>query len=70
MSFDLEDPIQLLQLRVGALEFIMKQIAAAQSQPVRELIEVETRKQMEIWKDKSPELVEIMESALSFLPNE
>ena len=69
MSYDVNDPMQLLQLRVGALEYFMKQIAAAQPQSVRDLIEEETQKQIAIWKDKSPEVVEIMESALSFLPN-
>lgn len=69
MSYDLNDPIQQLQIRVGALEYFMKQIAAAQPQSVQDLIEEEAQKQIAIWKDKSPELVDIMESALSFLPN-
>ncbi|KMK08524.1 hypothetical protein ABW06_24600 [Pluralibacter gergoviae] len=68
MSFDQSDPIQLLQLRVGALEFIVKQLAAIQSVTALELIEENTKKQIEIWKEKSPEIVEVMEFALDILP--
>lgn len=68
MSFDQSDPIQLLQLRVGALEFIVKQLATIQSVTALELIEENTKKQIEIWKEKSPEIVEVMEFALDILP--
>ncbi|WP_447717259.1 hypothetical protein [Pluralibacter gergoviae] len=68
MSFDQSDPIQLLQLRVGALEFIVKQLAAIQSVTALELIEENTKKQIEIWKEKIPEIVEVMEFALDILP--
>ncbi|PHH47922.1 hypothetical protein [Pluralibacter gergoviae] len=68
MSFDQSDSIQLLQLRVGALEFIVKQLAAIQSVTALELIEENTKKQIEIWKEKIPEIVEVMEFALDILP--
>ncbi|HDR2394558.1 hypothetical protein LH668_13615 [Enterobacter kobei] len=68
MPFDHDDPIQLLQLRVGALEYLVKQLAAAQPDNVLALLKANTEKQIEIWKDKSPEVVEIMESSLDMLP--
>lgn len=68
MPFDHDDPIQLLQLRVGALEYLVKQLAAAQPDNVLALLKENTEKQIEIWKDKGPEVVEIMESSLDMLP--
>lgn len=69
MSFNHEDPIQLLQLRVGALEYLVRQLAATQPPELLKVIEENTLKQMDKWKDESPEIVEIMESALSLMPN-
>lgn len=69
MSNDSNDLIKDLQLRVGGLEYLMKQIAAAQPQSVRDMIENEAQKQIDIWKGKSPQIVDIIESALSLLPN-
>ncbi|MDV1319416.1 hypothetical protein [Citrobacter freundii] len=68
MPFDHDDPVQLLQLRVGALEYLVKQLAAAQPDNVLALLKENTEKQIELWKDKSPEIVEIMKFSLDMVP--
>ncbi|EMH2076292.1 MULTISPECIES: hypothetical protein [Citrobacter] len=68
MPFDHDDPVQLLQLRVGALEYLVKQLAAAQPDNVLALLKENTEKQIELWEDKSPEIVEIMKFSLDMVP--
>lgn len=68
MPFDHDDPVQLLQLRVGALEYLVKQLAAAQPDNVLALLKENTEKQIELWGDKSPEIVEIMKFSLDMVP--
>ncbi|EBS6058516.1 hypothetical protein D9Q01_01505 [Salmonella enterica subsp. enterica serovar Give] len=68
MPYDHDDPIQNLQQRVGTLEYLIKQLIAAQPESVHQLIKENANIQIDIWKEKSPEIVEIMESALNVLP--
>jgi hypothetical protein len=65
MPYDKDDVIQDLQLRVNALEYMVRLLVSGQSSEVKENINELTNIEIDRWKDKSPEIIQIMEQALA-----
>ncbi|MCT4701232.1 hypothetical protein MUA02_04260 [Enterobacteriaceae bacterium H20N1] len=67
MPYDKDDVIQDLQLRVNALEYMVRMLVSGQSSEVKENIDELTNIEIERWKNKSPEIIQIMEQALTLV---
>lgn len=65
MTYNENDVIKNLQLRVNALEFIVRMLVSGQSAELKENIDELTNIGIERWKDMSPEIIKILEQALS-----
>ncbi|EOC9367850.1 hypothetical protein ACJCHP_004566 [Enterobacter asburiae] len=65
MPYDENDAIKNLQLRVNALEYIVRMLVSGQSAELKENIDELTNIRIERWKDMSPEMIKILEHALS-----
>lgn len=62
MPYDENDVIKNLQLRVTALEYIVRMLVSGE---LKENIDELTNIGIERWKDMSPEIIKILEHALS-----
>ncbi|WP_447765761.1 hypothetical protein [Enterobacter asburiae] len=65
MTYNENDVIKNLQLRVNALEYIVRMLVSGQSAELKENIDELTNIGIERWKDMSPEIIKILEQALS-----
>ncbi|MCM7775002.1 hypothetical protein M8S83_23185 [Enterobacter asburiae] len=65
MPNDENDVIKNLQLRVNALEYLVRMLVSGQSAELKENIDELTNIGIERWKDMSPEIIKILEQALS-----
>lgn len=63
MTYDESDVIKNLQLRVNALEYIVRMLVSGQSEEVKNNIDELTNIGIERWKDMSPEIIKILERA-------
>ncbi len=69
MPLNHDDAVTSLQLRVTALEYLVRGLPASQHPGLLEEFRACTRKQIETYENKCPGSSEFMEYALTFLPD-